>query len=185
MYLQNAANAYRIKKVSIAKIPSILLKEGEELFRIYYFDALPYLPRNATQKNKENRKKKRDYLEAIRYIDRTFVELGKVRGKDTKCPKCDNKFKVPVQKLVDVKMAVRLVALGMVKTVNKIVLVSGDKDMCPAVETVNEAGTGVDVRLSYFDIDDRVKTAKELIKLCSETIQITKDQLLSCKLEEK
>ena len=181
MYLENAAGAFGFEKVDIKKLPSILLKPEEKLFRIYVFDALPYLPRyNATQNQKENHRRKQNYLEAIKYIDRVFVEMGDVRPKYGTCHECYKKTMVPVQKLVDVKISVRLVALGWDKTVDTIVLFTGDKDILPAVEEVNRAGTGVNVRLAYVE-EGNVGTAKELIKACPETIKITREQLLSCK----
>jgi uncharacterized LabA/DUF88 family protein len=183
MYVENAARVFGFEKVDVEKLPSILLKPSrEELFRIYVFDALPYLPIDATPRQIHNHERKRSYLEGIRYIDRVFVDLGDVRPKYGTCHECNKKTMVPVQKLVDVKISVRLVALGWGKTVDTIVLFSGDKDILPAVEEVNRSGTGVNVRLAYVE-DSGIGANKELIKSCPETMRITREQLLSCKKE--
>jgi uncharacterized LabA/DUF88 family protein len=81
--------------------------------------------------------------------------------------------------LVDVKLSVRLVSLAWSGVVKKIVLVSGDGDMIPAVEAVD--GTEAIVRLEYVDADEKpakVKTAKGLIKACPEKHRLTKDDFL-------
>jgi uncharacterized LabA/DUF88 family protein len=63
--------------------------------------------------------------------------------------------------------------------VKKIVLVSGDGDMIPAVQAVD--GSEAIMRLEYVDVGEeaaRVKTAKGLIKACPEKHRLTKDDFL-------
>jgi uncharacterized LabA/DUF88 family protein len=81
--------------------------------------------------------------------------------------------------LVDVKLSVRLVSLAWSGVVKRIVLVSGDGGMIPAVEAVD--GTEAIVRLEYVDADEKpakVKTAKGLIEACPEKHRLTKDDFL-------
>lgn len=148
----------------------------------YIFDALPYVPRyNATQEQKDRRDGKKKYLEALNYYERITVELGDVRPKRTTCFNCDREFYVPVQKLVDVRMSVRLVSLAWSEIVKKIVLVTGDKDLLPAVQAVEP--TGVLVRLAYVEEQD-VQTSKALIRVCPEKHKLSKSDLSSCKFKK-
>ncbi len=95
-----------------------------------------------------------------------------MRPKYTKCRNCETQFIVPVQKLVDVKISVRLTSLAWSKIVNKIILVSGDGDLIPAVEAARPSGTIV--RLEYVD-EEGVRTSKGLIRACPEKNKLTKE----------
>lgn len=142
----------------------------------YIFDALPFVPReNASERQKELRNGKKAYLEALDYYERIRVELGYVKPKLSTCHDCGKRFYVPVQKLVDVRISVRLMMLAWEKIVNKIVLVSGDSDLIPAVESARPSGTIV--RLEYFDAD-KVRTSKGLIRCVKRNIYCLKTILL-------
>ena len=124
MYLQNAADAFNVKKVDIPKFSRHVLENSEELFRTYVFDALPYLPENPTEDQQKRRKKKEGYFNRLKFEERVIVEEGYVKGKDVKCRKCNKWFKIPIQKAVDVKISVKLVEFALSKSVDIIVLVS-------------------------------------------------------------
>ncbi len=161
----------------------MLLRNGEEHFKTYIFDALPFVPREgATREQMDRRIGKKQYLEAIQYHDRVTVECGYVRAKIGKCPKCQTSFASHVQKTVDVKMPVRLAALAWERIVGEIILVCGDADLVPAVRATEPTGTIV--RLAYFSEGD-VQTSRALIRACSEKQQLRRSDLACCKLESK
>lgn len=72
---------------------------------------------------------------------------------------------VPVQKLVDVKISVRMLSLAHSGVVECIVLVSGDSDLIPAVKELEPSGTTV--RLAYLQ-QGRAKASPLLIQECPE-----------------
>jgi uncharacterized LabA/DUF88 family protein len=90
-------------------------------------------------------------------------------------------FSVPVQKLVDVKISVRLVALGTSGIVKKIVLITGDKDLLPAVDAIKDTGTTV--RLAYVSEQD-VQTSKDLIRACPEKHKLEQPDIASCRFDK-
>jgi uncharacterized LabA/DUF88 family protein len=183
MYLQHAANIFNVGALDPRKFPKAFLRQPpEEHFRTFIFDALPYVPDfGATEKHKEYRAKKDSYLKAIQYYEKIAVELGDVRPKSTHCPKCNANFTIPVQKLVDVKISVRLVALGTTGIVKKIVLVAGDKDLLPAVDAIKDTGTTV--RLAYVAEQD-VQTSKDLIRACPEKQKLEQPDIASCRFDK-
>ena len=174
MYFEHAANVYNAYPSDIAKLPQILLKKEEELYKTYVFDALPYVPENPTPEQKARRDRKAAYLAALKYKERIVVEYGHVVPKKSKCFKCGSENIVPVQKAVDVKISVRLVSLAWAKIVNKIVLVTGDADLVPAVEDVEKSGTIV--KLAFVRAED-VGTSAGLIKACPEKHELTPQDL--------
>lgn len=180
MYLEHVASAYGVHKLDMTKIPKVLLKDGEEHFRTFVFDALPFVPQNgATPEQIERKNGKKKYLDKLQYLERITVEQGKVKPKSWKCPGCNEKFNVPVQKLVDVKLSVRLVALGSTDIVDVIVLVTGDADMIPALDAIKNTRTTV--RLAYADIGN-VKTSKSLVRCCPEKKILEEQDISFCKL---
>lgn len=184
MYLQNASVVFGIGSLDPRKFPKALLRTQppEEHFRTFIFDALPYVPEvGATVQQYENRSKKAGYLEAIQYYERIAVEYGDVRPKQTHCPKCNVDFNVPVQKLVDVKISVRLVSLAWSGVVRKIVLVAGDKDLLPAVDAIKDSETTV--RLAYVE-EQHVQTSKDLIRACPEKHKLTQPDIASCRFDK-
>ncbi len=178
MYLENAINTLGLGKIDAQKYPEIFLRADEKHYMTYIFDALPFVPReNATDRQKELRNGKKAYLDALEYYERLRVELGYVKPKMSICHDCGKRFFVPVQKLVDVRISVRLMTLAWQKIVKKIVLVSGDSDLIPAVESTRPSGTIV--RLEYFNAD-KVRTSKGLIRCCQEKHQLSKDNFANC-----
>jgi len=167
MYLQKVCSAFGVDPFDVQKIPPAVLRAGEETTRTYVFDALPFLPENATSDQRDQRTAKRRFFDYLRLLEHVTVEEGHVQPKPTVCRRCGETFVVPVQKQVDVKISVRLVQLAFSHTVDVIVLVCGDGDITPAVKAID--GTGVDVRLAYATVpEQRVFTSGELIRACQE-----------------
>jgi len=180
MYVQHCAEYFQVGRLDPRKYPTMLLHSNEEHYMTYIFDALPFVPKeNPTERQLQLRANKKSYLDALEYYERIKVELGYVRPKFTTCFNCKNSFYVPVQKLVDVKLSVRLVSLAWSGVVKRIVLLSGDGDLIPAVQAVD--GSEAIVRLEYVDVHEEgsnVSTAKGLIKACPEKHSLTKDDFL-------
>jgi hypothetical protein len=185
MYVQHCADCYQVGRIDPRKYPIMLLHPNEEHHMTYIFDALPFVPEtNPTQRQLDLRTQKKSFLDALEYYERIRVELGYVLPKFTKCRNCDTEFFVPVQKLVDVKLSVRLVSLAWSGVVKKIILVSGDGDLIPAVDAVE--GAGAIIRLEYVDeIGAGIKTSKGLIKACPEKHKLSKDDFLKAVFKEE
>ena len=180
MYLQHIQDEFKTGQVDITKIPKVLLRDGEEHHRTWVFDALPYVPPNPTPEQITRKNNKHQYLDALQYKERITVEQGMVRPKATTCRKCGAQFQVAVQKLVDVKMSVRLVELAFSDSMDRIVLLSGDADLLPAVEASESSGTTI--RLAYAE-SGQVMTSRALIRKCPEKQKLTQQDLAFCRYE--
>ena len=174
MYLQNLKNEYDIGSLDPSKYPTILLRPDEEHFMTYIFDAEPYMSENPTETQLEHRRKKREYFEAIQLYERVKLELGYVTSKHGKCPNCSEVFSIPVQKQVDVKIAVKIMSLAWERIVEKIVLLCGDGDILPAVRAIEPTGTII--RLVYGKVG-RMYANRPLIKECPEKTLLTRELL--------
>ncbi|MCJ7634170.1 NYN domain-containing protein [Candidatus Bathyarchaeota archaeon] len=181
MYLQHACDLFGTGRIDPTKLPKVLLREGETFYRTYWFDALPYISKdNPTDEQKKRRANKFSYFEALRYKEGIVIEEGYVAPKFTECFNCGEKFIVPVQKMVDVKISVRLVQLAWSKIVDKMVLLAGDADLVPAVEASEQSGTTI--RLAYIS-EGSVQTSRTLVQRCPEKHQLKSSDLGFCTLE--
>jgi uncharacterized LabA/DUF88 family protein len=174
MYFEHALFAYSAYPTDLSKLPKIVLAKEEEHYKTYVFDALPWVPDNPFPDQTEKRDRKAAYLSALKYKERIVVEYGHVVPKMKTCQKCGFQNVVPVQKAVDVQISVRLVSLAWNHIVDKIVLITGDADLVPAVNDVEKSG--VIVKLAYIRIEE-VGTSAGLIKVCPEKQELTPQDL--------
>lgn len=130
--------------------------EGEYVFRIFYYDAPPFrgkrtLPVSGEEKAFTGSDK---WLRDLEKMDRFSVRRGTLgfRGwKPRKIPIAgpdlkDSDFK-PVfeQKGVDMRIGLDIAAFAKHRSVERILLVSGDQDMIPAMKEARKSGLEVGV----------------------------------------
>lgn len=183
MYLQNALRLFGLNHLDYEKkLPKKLMRDGESMFREYYFDALPYVPKvGGTEGQIARRDGKKRFMDGLRFREGIVVEEGVVKPRKAICYKCNNEYYVTVQKGVDVKMSVRLMSLAFSnpRIVEKIILLAGDSDLIPAVDAAE--GSGTTIRLAYFT-EGNVQTSPDLISKCPEKHPLTRDDLIDCLL---
>ncbi len=104
---------------------------GASLEKIYYFSAFAYHLRNADALQRHI-----DYVECLKS---TGIEpiLGYFKPKKVKCSKCYKEFIKHEEKATDVGIAVKLLEVLFNKDCETVVLVTGDTDIIPAIETAN------------------------------------------------
>jgi uncharacterized LabA/DUF88 family protein len=90
--------------------------------------------------------------------------------------KSGNLITKPVQKRVDVLLAVNLVRMSIGGQINKAVIVAGDSDYVPASETSNDAGVLTQV---YFYPTSK---SNELLSACGDRFIITQELIDKVKL---
>ncbi len=110
---------------------------GWTLLRCVYFNCLPYLSNAPAPEEQEAFRKKEGFYMRLQRLDRFEVKLGRLafRGMDEQSGK-----PVLEQKQVDVLLAIEMVYYAARRSVNNIILLSGDGDFLPAVELVKREG---------------------------------------------
>lgn len=183
MYLYNLSKDYGVDFLDIVKFSDNLLENDEERYMTYVFDALPYVPdNNPTDEHIIKKDSKARYLDSLEYLDRVKVERGQVRPKYINCKHCNNRLEIPVQKLVDVKLSVRLTELAWSRSVDRIILVSGDKDLLPAIDAIDNSG--VSIRLAHGKVKSTY-TSKALIKACHQNKILNKEDIEYCRMQKE
>ncbi len=110
---------------------------GFTLLRCVYFNCLPYLSGNPTPEEQEAYRRKEGFYQRLQRLDRFEVKLGRLafRGMDENTGK-----PVLEQKQVDVLLAIEMVYAAARRSVDAIILLSGDGDFLPALELVKREG---------------------------------------------
>jgi len=104
------------------------LKPGDSLHGISYFTALAFWRPNSVIRHKV-------FIEACKEKGINVI-LGKFKTKNVSCPKCLQCFTRHEEKATDVNIALH--AYRLAAKVQKIILVSGDTDLIPAVKLIKE-----------------------------------------------
>lgn len=123
-----------------------------ELVRTYYYNA----PVNQSDVP-EGYKAQQKFFESLRRLDYFEVKLGRLVRREGKM----------VEKSVDVRLAVDMVAAGLRDRYDVAVLVSGDADFVEAVQVVKDCGKHVELAFPRAG-----KPAKQLLDVCDRFVEL-------------
>lgn len=134
-FLQRSYGSPRIDYGEMAK--SICKHFGYNLLRCVYFNCLPYLSSSPSPEEQEAHRKKDGFYQRLQSLERFEVKLGRLayRGFDQTTGK-----PVLEQKQVDVLLAIEMVYAAARRSVDSIILLSGDGDFLPAAKLVKREG---------------------------------------------
>jgi len=130
------------------------LSGGKELLRAYYYFCPPYQSSPPTAEEKERQSSFNKFLYSLRQIPRLTLRQGKLE-------KRPDGFK---QKRVDIMMAVDLVTLSARSQIQSAIIIAGDSDLIPAIDTAKNNGTIIYLYYYYKCVHD------ELLNACDERI---------------
>lgn len=129
-YMQNLLETYFDKAKIDYKQFVDWASQGDNLFRSYYYDCLPYQSNPPSAEESGKLAKKQSFFSALKRLPRFTVRQGKLeyRGKDEKG--------IPIfeQKRVDLQIGLDIATLVFANKIQILGLVSGDSDLIPAIE---------------------------------------------------
>lgn len=147
----------------------------EIIVAIYYFSAIATWHHDVTKAQKHAQ-----YIERLRK-ENVIPVLGKFKEKDIYCKNCHTYFKSHEEKRTDVNVALKIVSEAVLNKYDTAILVSGDTDMIPAIDTLRELALnkrmGVLFPLNRF--------SNELKEVADFTLKIKKDVLLDSLFEKE
>ena len=116
--------------IDLIKLFEQFLGEGQTLEKVIYFTASPL--------NRDKSARQSAFLNANRLIngDRFEVVRGKYLEKTIKCPNCHYTIIRPEEKKTDVNISIRMIADCVQDKTDTIILVSGDSDLVPPIEFI-------------------------------------------------
>lgn len=103
----------------------------------------------------------------------TYIEAGKLKIRDSDiCKTCGNKDYRYQEKGVDVGVAVSIVEDALRNEVDRVILVSSDTDLIPAILCAKRAGKNV----TYVGFSERLTRA--LVDECDDTQALRDDEII-------
>jgi len=112
-----------------------MLRQDDQIQRIWYFTALI---------DGSHRRNQETYLQALDSLPLVEVVLGKYKYKSVRCTvsACEftgtREFQVPEEKRSDVNIAIQMLDDAYAGLADRMILVSGDSDLVPAIHLVKE-----------------------------------------------
>lgn len=160
-HLESLARQYGVREIDIEGLAR-RLAESEVPRHTYYYDCLPYLADDATEKDHCRYERKHRFLTALSYKPRIEVRLGRLayRGLDASgCP-------IVQQKRVDMTAGTDLVYAACKGLITDAALLTSDEDFIPAIERTRDEG--VNVHLFHGP-----SATSALLGVCSSDVIIT------------
>ncbi len=111
------------------------LRPDEEVVGVRYFTAMV----DPQKHQSVSRDRQKRYLQALGSCSRIKVVNGKYQMREVSCrARCGDRYEVPEEKKTDVGIAVQMISDAIDGLMDRIVLVSGDSDLEPAVEWIRK-----------------------------------------------
>lgn len=118
------------------------LRPDEEVVGVRYFTALVD-PQKHLSVSRDRQKR---YLLALESCSRIKVVRGNYQMREVSCrARCRDRYEVPEEKKTDVGIAVHMISDAIDGLMDRIVLVSGDSDLEPAVEWIRKRHPGIKI----------------------------------------
>ena len=153
------------KRIDYEKFSELVCGDCERL-RTYYYNCMPYQSSPPTEQEKSKYANMSKFLHRLEQLSRFQIKLGRLQKYYTESGEVDYR-----QKRVDVLLAVDLAQLSWTRNIGTAILVAGDSDFVPAVQTAKDAGVLVKLYYSNISVHD------ELLASADDKILITKSML--------
>ena len=154
------------KRLDYAKLVAEMSKP-DDILRAYYYHCLPYQSNPPTPEENSRFASKQRFNMALSRLPHFQVRLGKLvcRGID------QSGQKILIQKRVDTMFGVDMALLAGKGKVTRIVVMTGDSDLIPAIEAVKTEG--VVVTLWHGSFSAYTNPSEELYNICDERVLVT------------
>ncbi len=126
--------------IDFGKFAQWLVGPGRTLVRTYY-----YTVRLTPDHRPEQQKGQQKFLGALDRVPYLEVRLGKLVKRDTNCSACGDHQERWVEKGVDMRVGVDMLAAAAKDLYDTAILVTGDADLAEAIKAVKELGRHVEV----------------------------------------
>ena len=145
----------KFRWIDYKRLCSHFLAPGDMMEEIYYFTAI------AEWRSPESRQRHKVFIDAVKNQEIRVV-LGKFKEKTRKCqsrhkitrtpgkcPGCPQKFTAHEEKATDVNIALYSYKLAHLDTFDKLILVTGDTDLVPAIKMVKTVFPSKRIEMLY------------------------------------
>lgn len=145
------------------------LASPDELFRAHYYHCASYRSDPPTQDEAQRYASRLRFFTALSHLDRFDVRLGRLayRGVDRETGK-----RIFIQKRVDCMVGVDMALLAAKGKIERVVLLSGDSDLIPAIEAVKRES--ILVTLWHGPLGTDSTPSRDLFEICDERKEVSR-----------
>jgi len=119
-----------VKWLNVELLVQNLLKPHQELIAVKYFTSL-------VRNNPPKEKRQRDYLSALESTNVQII-FGHYKSKPKSCSRCGHSWDDNEEKMTDVNIAVHMLTDALDDKYDTAMLISGDSDLVPPINTVHD-----------------------------------------------
>lgn len=145
--------------LDVYQLGTNLCQEGDTLVGCDYFTARVD-PKFTSQKAPQRAKRQSVYLDALASSSDCSIVEGYYRTRKSQCPSCKAEILKPEEKKTDVNIALSIVTDVLLDRCDKVVVVSGDSDIVPALEKVRQLKPEIPVVVAFPPKRNRSKELK-------------------------
>lgn len=153
------------------------LRQDDDIQKIWYFTALVSGAAASRQQ---------PYLEALSTLSKVEIKYGLFKDKTQKCkvtsctlPSSQKKYKVPEEKGTDVNIALQMLDDAYQGLCDRIILVSGDSDLVPAINLVKKRHPRIQVSVYIPSTNQKRGAACELRNCADKSHTLTPNNLMA------
>jgi uncharacterized LabA/DUF88 family protein len=129
LYFGMTSSCPDVKWLNVEALAQNLLKSHQKLIAVKYFTSL-------VSNNPPKEKRQRDYISALKSTS-TQVIYGHYKSKPKSCNKCGHTWDNNEEKMTDVNIAVQMLTDAMEDIFDTAMLISGDSDLVPPINTIH------------------------------------------------
>lgn len=166
---------YAGQRINFQKLSDILSGDKKETLRTYYYHCEPYQSSPPSTIERRMLSNKQKFFNYLSRLPRYEVKKGRLEYRGTD----QNGKKIFRQKGVDTLLSIDMVSLGATRQISDVILLAGDSDYVPAVETVKPFG--INIILYHGPRKDTYH--QDLWKRCDERHPITQELIDMVKQE--
>lgn len=152
--------------LNVQKLARNLLRDYQQLVITKYFTAPISGP-------PAKRKRQSTFLEALETLPDFEILRGKYQANPEKCPDCGFEYRIPTEKMTDVQIGVEIVSDAFEDKFDVAPLISGDKDLTPAIKAVKERCLNKKIVVAF----PPARSSSDLAKVADANFHISKSKL--------
>ena len=153
------------------------LRQDDDVQKIWYFTARV----SGASASRQN-----SYLDALLTLPKIEIKYGLFKDKTQKCrvigcslPASQKKYKVPEEKGTDVNIALQMIDDAYQGLCDRIILVSGDSDLVPAIKLVKKRHPRIQVSVYIPSTNQKRGAACELRNCADKSHTLTPNNLMA------
>ena len=154
-------NEFQSRRVDFLTFSQIIIPEGLQRFRTYYYKSIPYISLDSSEEERSRSEGVEKFLQSLRHLPRFKVRTGELTRS------AEGQFR---RKGVNVSMAVDITRLATDRMVDQIFMVCSDPDLLPLIKAVRDMGILVRIyhgenipERMLAEADESVRMDEELI----------------------